>query len=58
MSVAESKLKKKERQQQRAKQGETTATQLIANEIKERSSYETRVVISGHIVRGGSPSAL
>ena len=57
MSVAESKLKKKERQQQRAKQGQTTATQLIANEIKERSSYETRVVISGHIVRGGSPSA-
>lgn len=57
MSVEESKLKKKERAQRRAKLGQTTATQLIANEIKERSSYETRVVISGHIVRGGSPSA-
>lgn len=57
MSVEESKMKKKERQSLRAKQGQTTATQIIASQIQEQGSYETRVVISGHIVRGGSPSA-
>lgn len=57
MSVDEAKMKKKERMAQRAKLGQTTATQLIANEIAKSGNYETRVVISGHIVRGGSPSA-
>lgn len=57
MSKSEAKLKKKQRAQLRAELGYKTATQQIADEISNRSPYETRVVLSGHIVRGGSPSA-
>ncbi len=57
MSKDEAKLKKKQRAQLRAELGYKTATQQIADEIAKRSTYETRVVLSGHIVRGGSPSA-
>ncbi len=57
MSKDEAKLKKKQRAQLRAELGYKTATQRIADEIANRSTYETRVVLSGHIVRGGSPSA-
>ena len=53
----EAEMKKKERAAHRAQQGYKTATERIADQIAERSSYETRVVITGHIVRGGSPSA-
>lgn len=57
MSRAEAVLKKKQRALLRAELGYKTATQAIADEIEKRNAYETRVVISGHIVRGGSPSA-
>ncbi len=57
MSKDEAKLKKKQRALARAELGYKTATQQIADEIAKRSTYETRVVLSGHIVRGGSPSA-
>lgn len=57
MSSAEAKLKKKQRALLRAELGYKTATQQIADEIAKRSTYESRVVLSGHIVRGGSPSA-
>jgi 6-phosphofructokinase 1 len=30
---------------------------LLAHEIEERTGFETRVVILGHIQRGGSPTA-
>lgn len=57
MEDYEADMKKKERSAKRSQQGYKTATQRLADQIAERSGYETRVVISGHIVRGGSPSA-
>ncbi len=55
--VDEAKLKKKERAKARAERGEVTATARIAREIQERTGLETRTVVPGHILRGGSPSA-
>lgn len=55
---SEANLKKKERAALRAESGETTATNRLAREINSRTGVETRVVIPGHIQRGGSPSAL
>lgn len=57
MSVKESKLKKKERNRLRAEAGETTVTNRIAKQIESMTGYETRTVVPGHILRGGSPSA-
>lgn len=57
MSVDESKLKKKERNRLRAEAGETTVTNRIAKQIESMTGYETRTVVPGHILRGGSPSA-
>ena len=50
-------MKKKERAQRRAEQGVSTATSRIAREIEQTSSFETRVVVPGHFIRGGAPSA-
>lgn len=55
--VEEAKLKKKERAKLRAERGEVTATARIAKEIQARTGLETRTVVPGHILRGGSPSA-
>ncbi len=55
--VEEAKLKKKERAKLRAERGETTATARIARLIGEKTGLETRTVVPGHILRGGSPSA-
>lgn len=55
--IEEAKLKKKERAKARAERGEVTATARIAKEIQARTGLETRTVIPGHILRGGSPSA-
>ncbi len=57
MSATESKLKKKERALYREGQHFTTISQRIANDLHERLDVEARVVIPGHIQRGGSPSA-
>lgn len=56
-SMEEAKLKKKERAAQRAEQGYVTATQRIAKQIAENANFDTRVVVPGHFVRGGSPSS-
>ena len=53
----EAKLKKKERARLRQERGETTATARIAREIQAKTGLETRTVVPGHILRGGSPSA-
>ncbi len=53
----EAKLKKKDRAKARAERGETTATARIARLIGEKTGLETRTVVPGHILRGGSPSA-
>ena len=57
MDKEEAKLKKKERAKLREERGETTATARIANGLSERIGFDTRIVVPGHIVRGGSPSS-
>ncbi|HZW36314.1 MAG TPA: 6-phosphofructokinase, partial [Candidatus Deferrimicrobiaceae bacterium] len=32
-------------------------SQLLANEIENRTEFETRYVVLGHVQRGGSPTA-
>jgi 6-phosphofructokinase 1 len=56
MNEAEAPLTKKERYQKRAEQGERTASDRIAKYIAEHINAETRVVVPGHIQRGGGPS--
>lgn len=53
----EAKLKKKERAKARAERGEVTATARIAKTIEIKTGLETRTVVPGHFLRGGSPSA-
>lgn len=54
MSQEESKMKKSERLQARG--GDATATNRLAKYICENAEVETRVVVPGHLQRGGSPS--
>ena len=56
-SAAEAQLKKKERAEKRAKEGYTTATNRIAQEINAMTGFDTRVVVPGHFLRGGTPSS-
>ena len=55
--VNEAKMKKKERARLRTEAGYTTATSRIAKQIQEMTGLETRTVVPGHMLRGGSPSA-
>ncbi len=55
--VDEAKMKKKERAEKRAAAGETTATNRIARQIAEMTGFDTRVVVPGHYLRGGTPSS-
>lgn len=55
MTKEEAKMKKKERLEKRG--GDATITNRLAREIAEKANVETRVVVPGHIQRGGSPSA-
>lgn len=57
MSAEEAEMKKKERAKLCAEAGYTTATNRIAKEIQDRTGLETRTVVPGHMLRGGSPSA-
>ena len=57
MDKEEAELKKKERAKKRADAGEITATARIARQIQEMTGLESRTVVPGHILRGGSPSA-
>jgi 6-phosphofructokinase 1 len=50
-------LKKKARAKQRELLGETTATNRIAAAIVANTGIDTRVVVPGHILRGGGPCA-
>jgi len=49
-------ISKKERYQKRAERGEITASNRIAKAISEELGFETRVVVPGHIQRGGDPT--
>ncbi len=55
MTEKESKMKKKERASARG--SDVTITNSLAKYIAENANVETRVVVPGHIQRGGSPSA-
>lgn len=55
--IEEEKLKKKERAKKRLDSGEVTATSRIARDIQSMTGLETRTVVPGHLLRGGSPSA-
>ena len=57
MDIAEAAMKKKERAKKRAEAGETTVTNRIAKQIEAATGFESRTVVPGHILRGGSPSA-
>ncbi|MCH5323926.1 MAG: 6-phosphofructokinase [Eubacterium sp.] len=57
MDIQEAAMKKKERAKKRAEAGETTVTNRIAKQIEAATGVETRSVVPGHILRGGSPSA-
>ncbi|MDR2555936.1 MAG: ATP-dependent 6-phosphofructokinase [Fibromonadaceae bacterium] len=56
MDKEEATLTKKERYQKRVERGEVTASHRIAKTIEEKLNIETRVVVPGHIQRGGAPS--
>jgi len=57
MSQKEVSMTKKELKKYREKLGYRYISERIADRIAEKTGYETRVVIPGHILRGGSPSA-
>ena len=50
-------MKKKERDEARRQEGIVFASGRIAKQLEEMTGQETRLVILGHIQRGGSPSA-
>jgi 6-phosphofructokinase len=54
-TVEEAKMKKNERQAKRNAEG--TVSSALAQYISEKTGVETRVVVPGHLQRGGSPSA-
>ncbi len=57
MNRIEANLKKKERVQYREDQRFSTISQRIASDLQQLCGVEARVVIPGHVQRGGSPSA-
>ncbi len=54
MSREEAKMKKAERLEYRG--GRATGTEKLAQYIEENAGVETRVVVPGHLQRGGAPS--
>ncbi len=57
ISVEESKMGKKEFKAHLAQRGSVSVSNIIADKLSEKINQEIRVVIPGHIQRGGSPSA-
>ena len=56
-SKIEAGMKKKERLQKRIETNCTSAAAAIAKSIGQETGIETRMVVPGHMLRGGSPSA-
>jgi len=56
LDTEEAAMSKKERYGKRAERGETTASARIVRAISETLGMECRLVVPGHIQRGGSPS--
>lgn len=57
MDTEEAAVKKKKREEMRAAMPWASVSHRIAAQIEENVGVETRVVVPGHIQRGGSPSA-
>ena len=57
LSKAEAGLKRKDRLRQRSEAGFHTASDQIAAFVEATTGCETRVVVPGHLQRGGAPSA-
>lgn len=57
MSVEESKMNKKEFKAHRAVMPQPSIAYRVADEIASASKHEVRVVVPGHIQRGGAPNA-
>lgn len=55
--IDESKMKRKEWTEKRAKAGVRSATERLAGQIADATGFATRVAVPGHIQRGGTPSA-
>lgn len=56
MDKEEASMKKKEFKQHRGRMQYCSVSHRIAQELQQKSGHDVRVVIPGHIVRGGSPS--
>lgn len=57
MSQDEAKMNKKEFKAERAKMKYSNISYRIADEIQQKTDFEVRVTIPGHIQRGGEPCA-
>lgn len=57
MTQQEAAMKRKERVKARADAGYKSASDQLAAYIEQKTGCETRVVVPGHLQRGGSPSA-
>lgn len=57
MDTQEAAMKKKQREEARVQMPWQSVSHRIAAQIEEHVGLETRVVVPGHIQRGGSPSA-
>ncbi len=56
MTAEEAAMKKKERLARREEMGYTTVTEYLAKQIAEKVGVDTRIVVPGHLQRGGAPS--
>lgn len=57
ITKGEAKLKRKERLKARTEAGVKTISEKLARYVEEKTGCETRVVVPGHLQRGGAPSA-
>ncbi len=57
MDAKESRMKRKEMLAARAESGVQRVSERLAAQLEEATGFETRVVVPGHMQRGGTPSA-
>lgn len=57
IDVNEAQMKKKQRLKYRQESGVTSAVSRLAADVAQKTGSDTRVVLPGHFLRGGSPSA-
>jgi len=56
MTIEESLLKNRKRQELRAQENYMSVSYRIADQVQTQTGFECRVVVPGHIQRGGAPS--